>query len=97
MSLHLSFPVRSTSRGIVIGIALTQNQSPLDAKTLSSLPKHETFLSHVRPPEVKFYYLRVLRMSCRSLLAVTDLKTECLRPVKIVSNAMDSKTKESTM
>ena len=39
VNLHLSFPVRSISRGIVIGIALTGNQSPLDVKTLSSLLK----------------------------------------------------------
>ena len=33
VNMHLSFPVRS----IVIVIALTWNQSPLDAKTLSNL------------------------------------------------------------
>ena len=37
--LHLSFPIRWISRGIVIGIALTRNQSPLDTKTLGSLLK----------------------------------------------------------
>ena len=39
--MHLSFPVRSISRGTVIGIALTWNQSPLDVKTLSSFLKME--------------------------------------------------------
>ena len=39
IDLHLSFPVRSISRGIVMRIALTRNQSPFDAKTLSSLLK----------------------------------------------------------
>ena len=38
-NLHLSFPVRSISRGTVIAVALTRNQSPLDVKTLSSLLK----------------------------------------------------------
>ena len=37
VNLHLSFPVRSISHGIGIGIALTWNQPPLDVKTLSSL------------------------------------------------------------
>ena len=39
VNLHLLFPVRLISRGIVIGIALTRNQSPFDVKTLSSLRK----------------------------------------------------------
>ena len=39
INLHFLFPVRSISHGIVIGIALTRNQSPLDVKTLSSLLK----------------------------------------------------------
>ena len=39
VNLHLSFPVRSISRGTVIGIALTRNQSRPDVKTLSSLLK----------------------------------------------------------
>ena len=39
VNLHPSFLVRSISRDIVVGIALTWNQSPLDVKIPSSLLK----------------------------------------------------------
>ena len=36
VNLHLSFPVRWISRGIVIGIVLTRNQLPLDGNDMKS-------------------------------------------------------------
>ena len=75
VNLHLSFPVRSISRGNVIGIALTRNESTLDAKTLSSLLKYATFLSHEREPEVScLHTTTIVLLGIFSLVETISLK-----------------------